>query len=151
MLIDYYGIYQKYEFPGWDKSLEIVNKQERLNFLEHEMLMNIDDEFRHRFIPYMQLHEFEGLLFNDINIFFQQFNSNEIVGSEELHEVFTNYSDPEMINNGRDTAPSKRLERIIKGYNKVVYGNILAEAIGLSNIRTKCHRFDHWVHSIEFL
>lgn len=151
MLIDYYGIYQKYEFPGWDKSLDIVNRQERLDFLEHEMLMNIGDEFRHRFIPYMQLHEFEGLLFNDINIFFQQFNSNEIVGLEELQEVFTNYSDPEMINNSKDTAPSKRLERIIKGYNKVVYGNILAEAIGLSNIRAKCHRFDHWIHSIEFL
>ena len=50
-----------------------------------------------------------------------------------------------------DTSPSHRLERIINGYKKVVYGNILAEAIGLHRIRQKSPRFKHWVRTLEQL
>ena len=46
-------------------------------------------------------------------------------------------------------SPSHRLENIIKGYNKVVYGNIIAEAIGLECIRTKAPRFDAWLNRME--
>lgn len=46
-----------------------------------------------------------------------------------------NYENPEMINNGRETSPSHRLMRIIRGYNKIVYGDILASAIGLNRMR----------------
>ncbi len=54
-----------------------------------------------------------------------------------------------MINTGRDTSPSNRLKKIIFGYNKIVYGNILAEAIGLENIKRKCPRFKNWIKNIE--
>ena len=147
--IDYYGLYAKYEFPNWDESLKIVDKQQRMSFLEEGMKDAIAEEYRYRFIPYMQLHEFEGLLFNDIDIFYQQFNKSEIVDEIELKETFERNSNPEMINDNRETAPSKRLCRIIKGYNKVVYGNILAESIGLTNIREKSPRFNDWVFALE--
>jgi hypothetical protein len=54
-----------------------------------------------------------------------------------------------MINDGSTTAPSKRLDRIIKGYNKPVFGSLLAEAIGLQKIRAKCPRFNTWVNALE--
>jgi hypothetical protein len=148
-LIDYYGIYQKHHFPGWDELLAIIDKNERINFLEQEMCNDIDTQLSNRFIPYIQLHEFEGLLFNNIDTFRQQFTEDEIIGLKELQNTISTSPNPEMINDNPQTAPSKRLERIIKGYNKVVYGNILAETIGLENIRNKSPRFDAWINKLE--
>lgn len=149
LLIDYYGLYQKYEFPGWEESLSIPDKSSRLDFLEQKMAEAIEESLRYRFIPYMQLHEFEGILFNNLEVFDLLFNEDEILAREELEAVFKEFDNPEMINNSPDNAPSKRLKRIIKGYNKIVYGNILAEEIGLTGIRSKCPRFDGWITRIN--
>ena len=51
-----------------------------MTFLEQAMKELIDDALRYRFMPYIQLHEFEGLLFNDINIFYEQVPKEELVG-----------------------------------------------------------------------
>ena len=149
--IDYYGMYAKHEFPGWTESHAIVDKSNRIAALEQSMLIDIDPLFRHRFIPYLQLHEFEGLLFNDINVIYSQIPAADIVGKAELEKTFAEYTNPEMINNNRDTSPSHRLTRIIRGYNKVVYGDILSEAIGLARIRAKSPRFHSWITTIENL
>jgi hypothetical protein len=150
-LIDYYGLYSKHQFPRWEDGVNISDKNSRMTFLEEAMLSSIEDKFRYRFIPYMQLHEFEGLLFNDIDIFYNQIPNHDIIGKDELEKTFAEYSNPEMINNNKTTSPSHRLERIIKGYNKIVYGNILAEAIGLSKIRLKSPRFHSWLQRLESL
>jgi Domain of unknown function (DUF4276) len=150
MLIDYYGLYSKYHFPGWEESLRIKNKNARLDFLVSSMHSDIKESVRHRFIPYMQLHEFEGLLFNEIDIFYEQVPKEELIGLTELKQTFKDYPDnPEMINNNPETSPSHRLERIIRGYNKVLYGHYFAEAIGLDKIRSKSPRFNEWLNKIE--
>ncbi len=148
-LIDYYGLYAKYQFPGWDDAVKIADKITRMDFLENAMLKDIDEDLRHRYLPYIQLHEFEGLLFNDINIFYELIPKNELVGIEELNQTFIEFENPEMINDQKQTSPSHRLMRIIKGYNKVVYGNILADAIGVANMRNKSIRFNAWLSKIE--
>ncbi len=66
-----------------------------------------------------------------------------------MKSIFNDFDNPEMINNVKETSPSHRLARIIKGYNKIVYGNILAEAIGLDYIRLKSPRFNEWLNKIE--
>lgn len=147
--IDYYGIYSKFEFPGWDEAQQIPDKNRRMDSIESSMSESIDDRYRFRFIPYMQLHEFEGLLFNEIQIFHDQIPPDDLVSIEELNATFREYDNPEFINNSRDTSPSHRLARIINGYNKVVYGDILAEAIGLTRIRNKSPRFNNWLHKLE--
>ncbi len=147
-LIDYYGLYQKYNFPNWAKGGRIEDKNERMSFLETAMKEDINDTVRYRFIPYLQLHEFEGLLFNDIQIFFNQVPKEELVGLAELKKTFADYENPEMINNNRETSPSHRLQRIIKGYNKPLYGHYFAEAIGLEQIRRKSPRFNNWIEII---
>ncbi|MBN2663230.1 MAG: DUF4276 family protein [Bacteroidales bacterium] len=147
--IDYYGVYSKYNFPNWENSEKIQDKNSRMEMIEKGMAENISEELRYRFIPYLQLHEFEGLLFNDINIFYNQIPTNDIVNKEELERTFADYSNPEMINNNKKTSPSHRLSRIIKGYNKIVYGDILAEAIGIENIRAKSPRFNNWIRKLE--
>jgi hypothetical protein len=147
-LIDYYGLYQKYNFPNWNQGEIIIDKNARLDFLEEGMKQDISDEFRHRFIPYLQLHEFEGLLFNDIQFFYDQVPKAELVGLAELKKTFADYDNPEMNNNNRETSPSHRLKRIIKGYNKPLYGHYFAEAIGIKQIRAKSPRFNQWVEKI---
>jgi len=149
--IDYYGIYAKYSFPNWQESEKIQDRNMRMESLEKGMYEDLDQNFGHRFIPYLQLHEFEGLLFNDINIFYSQIPPQDIVGGKELHQTFNDYDNPEMINNLKETSPSNRLERIIRGYNKVVYGDILSEAIGLYKIRNKSPRFNNWIEKLEQL
>jgi hypothetical protein len=147
--IDYYGMYDKYQFPGWDKAHDIVDRNKCMDSLEQSMLRDIDPQFQHRFIPYLQLHEFEGLLFNDIDVIKSQIPPEDLTGMEELEKTINDYPNPEMINSDKATSPSHRLERIIRGYNKVVYGNIIAEAIGLERIRAKSPRFDNWITKLE--
>lgn len=149
MLIDYYGLYKKYGFPNWEMSLKFVDKSQKMDFLEKGMKDDIDSELAHRFIPYLQLHEFEGLLFNNIEAFKSQIPPNELTNVKELESILTNYPNPEMINDHPETAPSKRLVKLIMGYRKVVYGNILAEVIGLKRIRDKCPRFNVWISMLE--
>lgn len=147
--IDYYGMYSKYEFPEWDASHKIIDKNLRMKNLEQAMLNSIIPQYQHRFIPYLQLHEFEGLLFNDIEVIKSQVPPEDLIGMDELQKTFSEYPNPEMINSNRATSPSHRLERIIRGYNKVVYGDIISEAIGLERIRLKSPRFNNWITHLE--
>ena len=100
-------------------------------------------------MPYRHRPEFEGLLFTDIQVFYDQVPKNELVGETELKQTFADFNNPEMINDGVETSPSHRLERIISGYDKVVYGCCLAEAIGLNKMRQKSPRFDNWLKRLE--
>lgn len=151
MLIDYYGIQDFHQFPKWEESKSIVNKIERISFLENAMRDEFEDRVKHRFIPYIQLHEFEGLLFNNIETFKTNIPSKELTGLEELENTIDTNDNPELINEGKNTAPSKRLMRLISGYNKIVYGAILAESIGLERLRAKAVRFNGWIQKLESL
>lgn len=108
-----------------------------------EMEKSISDDINDwRFIPYIQLHEFEALLFSAVNgfeIYFEDHVSNEIQG------IIDSFDNPEEINSSPETAPSKRLIRIIPYYDKVIYGNIVALEIGLPTILARCPRFRGWI------
>ncbi|OIP83304.1 MAG: hypothetical protein AUK44_05825 [Porphyromonadaceae bacterium CG2_30_38_12] len=149
LLIDYYGIKNYHNFPKWAESKTIVNKIDRMTFLENAMKEDIDDVVRFRFIPYIQLHAFEGLLFNNIETFKGNIPDNEFTNILELERTINLHANPELINDGLTTAPSKRLESLIKGYNKIVYGAILAEEIGLERLRAKAVRFNEWIAKLE--
>lgn len=147
--IDYYGLYEKHRFPNWDEVEATHDPNNRMMILEQGMLTDIPEKYRYRFIPYIQLHEFEGLLFIDYEYFGQLFEVNEIIESQGFKKIFNDFDNPELINNGKLTAPSKRLEKHIVGYKKPLYGTIIADGIGLDNIRAKCPRFNSWLQSIE--
>ncbi|MBT30737.1 MAG: hypothetical protein CMO01_13845 [Thalassobius sp.] len=53
------------------------------------------------------------------------------------------------MNDHPDTAPSKRLDKLIEGYNKIVYGAILADTIGIVNLKAKSPRFNKWITQLE--
>ena len=67
---------------------------------------------------------------------------------EELRETVNKYPNPEDINNSPLTAPSKRIEHAILGYEKVLYGNYLAMEIGLNKILASCPHFRSWIEKL---
>lgn len=147
MLVDYYGIRDNYHFPGWQESKGIANLSERMNFLWNKMLEDISPELSKRFIPYLQMHEFESLLFSDLTVFYENFDSSEMDISI-LEGAVKEFHNPEDINSRPEFAPSKRLLAAIKSYDKVVFGSCLASEIGLENIMKHCPLFRGWVNKL---
>lgn len=146
MLIDYYGIKDAFGFPGWEEAKAIADKTDKMHFLFQKMSEDIAAPLRYRFIPYMQLHEFEGLLFSNVSVFNDNFPYVDIT---PLQDAVNSFGTPEMINNSAATAPSKRLIKVIPEYDKVLDGSFLAMEIGLSTIRSHCPIFDGWVKQLE--
>lgn len=58
---------------------------------------------------------------------------------------------PEEINDSKETAPSKRLERLIPGYSKTQHGPDVIERSGLAHVRSRCPRFNAWLGQLEGL
>lgn len=147
-MIDYYGITKKHNFPRWVESLQEPDVYKRMVLLERGMRESVDEGLRSRFIPYIQLHEFEGLLFSNVDVYERVIPKGDLVGWEELQQTAATFDNPELINNSPETSPSHRLERIVRGYDKVVYGNYLAESIGLNTMRERCPRFNYWIEKL---
>ena len=99
---------------------------------------------------YIQQYEFEGLLFSNVNAFGTAANASE-ENVEKLLRIRSACRTPEDINDNPSTAPSKRLEKIMPYYRKVVYGRLVAEETGLDVIRAECPRFNEWVTRLESL
>ena len=100
--------------------------------------------------PYVQKYEFEGLLFANVDAFVNAINASED-SVEELRSIRVRFPTPEDINDNSETAPSKRIVKIITQYEKRLYGPLIAMEIGLETIRAKCPRFDKWVTRLESL
>ena len=101
-------------------------------------------------IPYIQKHEFEGLLFSNVDAFADAIDASE-ESVEELRSIREKFPTPEDINDNSETAPSKRIEKIIRQYEKVVDGPLIAIEIGLDAIRAECPRFSDWLTRLESL
>lgn len=101
-------------------------------------------------LPYVQMYKFEGLLFTDPQAFEwveDGWNDNT---KRKLEAVTQEFSSPEEINDSRETAPSKRIERIFEGaYSKTEHGPLIAESIGMDAIRSKCPAFNEWVGKLQ--
>ena len=101
-------------------------------------------------IPYVQQYEFEALLFSRVSAFRDVLGLSAPTVSQ-LNAVREQFVNPEEINDSPDTAPSKRIVKILPYYNKVTYGPRIAQEIGLSTIRTQCPRFNSWLTRLESL
>lgn len=154
-LIDFYGIHANHKYPNWQLAKQQMDKSIGMDMMEQGMHLDVAPELRDRFIPYVQLHEFEAILFSDINVYDNNFETDEFLDYNYLVETINDNLNPEMINDGVETAPSKRLSKIIKGYfsdnenMKVFYGSLLSHDIGLIKIRNKCPRFNDWMTKLE--
>jgi len=104
-----------------------------------------------RIFAYVQLHEFEALLFSDVHRFSAVFDDLPDGALARLLEVRRHFGSPEDINDSSATAPSKRISQLVPGYSKRLHGPDLAAEIGLSVIRSECNRFNGWLTRLESL
>ena len=140
-------------FPGMPLSIHVVS-QERAVRIEEEMKRDIVGEipeFRPdvRFIPYIQVHEFEGLLFSDPVAFAVGIRQPHLTRS--FTAVRQAYSTPEDINDKPNTAPSKQVLAIYPAYNKVLDGPLGAGSVGIDRMRQECPHFRSWLERLEAL
>jgi hypothetical protein len=141
-LIDYFRLYT--DFPDYEKTIPINNKMQRVAALENALSSVINNR---RFIPYIQLHEFEGLLFSS-SIGFENFPDVSVKNLEMLRQAVKEHDNPELLNDGAETAPSKRLEKLLPSYKKTIHGTQIAEEISLLVIMQKCERFRNWIETL---
>lgn len=82
-----------------------------------------------RLVPYIQLHEFEALLFSDPDAFAAGLKRPEL--APELGVIRSACGGPEDIDDGRESAPSKRVLKLHRSYEKVVDGTVAAATVGI--------------------
>lgn len=133
-----------------NKKLSAVHKAE---ILEAATRSAIIDDFSgynasRRFIPYIEMHEFEAMLFSDAEILAEKTG----IKAGAIISILNEYNNiPEEINEEPGKAPSERLKGLAEGYRKVAIGKIVTEAIGIPVIRKKCLHFGRWLTALEEL
>ncbi|HEX5416857.1 MAG TPA: DUF4276 family protein [Chloroflexota bacterium] len=146
-MVDLYHLPE--DFPRLEEARKQQNPYDRIKILEDGFRQDIDHP---RFIPYIQLHEFEALLLCDPNAFDTEFNEHR-AAIDNLVRMAQEFESPELINDGQETAPSKRIIKEIPDYlgRKVSSGPLIAERISLPALRAKCQHFNEWLHQLEEL
>lgn len=104
-----------------------------------------------RFIPYVQMHELEALILAEPIRLGQEFPDRE----HEARNLATSVEglDPEAIDDGPTTSPSKRIIAEIpeyQGRKSSASANVL-NLIGVDTLRTKCAHFAEWLGRLEQL
>lgn len=139
-MFDFYGL--PTDFPGVENEINDSLYYEKVKAIEDAFSTDIK---KSTFIPYIQLHEFEGLLFTGPDIISNTLDNKKKNAVRAIRDAFKN---PEEINKGRETAPSKRLLKIFPNYNKVVFGSMIANRIGLEQIKNSCPHFSDWIEKL---
>ena len=150
-LFDYYGLPP--EFPGKESAATMPILAEKAETVCNELVArlgcSIDIEPLQRFIPYVQMHEFEGLLFSDPSKLAIELRRQDL--THKLWAIRHDFETPEHIDDSPVSAPSKRIQQIFPRYRKVQMGERAARAITLKKIRQACPLFDAWLRKLENL
>jgi hypothetical protein len=150
-MIDLYGLGEG--FPGTPPPNHLSNL-EKVRHLENAFKDDICQQmpdFRPdiRFIPYFQLHEYEGLLFSDPEAFASGINQTSL--GRRFKEIRDEFDSPEDINDDPNSAPSNRVLAACPSYRKVIEGTLAARSVGIPAIRAECHHFREWLETLEGL
>lgn len=146
-MIDLYAL--PADYPGWKQAEKQSKPADRVKELEKALAAEFADP---RFISFLQLHEFEALLYCDLAQIQSRIEDSEKAISQLRQEV-DGFKCPEEINEGDTTAPSKRLIRHLPRYEKlkVRVGAPAANSIGLPVLRDQCPHFGQWLARLEEL
>jgi hypothetical protein len=154
-MVDYYGLPQKNAaaWPGRARAGGLSPAQ-RAPCVEKALLDDVAGEMgnrlnRGRFVPFVVMHEFEGLLFSDCTGFRNGIGQPHL--ETDFRAIRDQFSTPEEINDSPFTAPSKRVEALVPGYQKPLLGTLAVLEIGLARIRAECPHFNSWLEKLESL
>jgi hypothetical protein len=151
-LFDLYGL--RPDFPGVAGSTGATDPISRCESIERAFAQAVNaasGSREGRFVPHIQPHEFEALLFSDVSRFAQvEPDWARFIGT--LQGARDMAVSPEHINDGPDTHPSARLEHLLRPrYRKPLHGSGVANRVGIARMRAECRHFDAWLTQIENL
>lgn len=143
------------DFPGLSEASVLPDPIERAAAIEAafgDAVIELAGCRRARFVPHIQPHEFEALLFADVSGLATARSAWQ-QRLPQLASIRDQYPTPEHINDGRTTHPSARLGRLLSRpkYNKRADGPDIAANIGLPCIRAECSHFAQWLGRMEAL
>lgn len=151
-MVDYFALPQTGDraWPGRQEAGGLPFTQ-KASTVETALLTDICRELGdgfdpNRFIPYLMMHEFEGLLFSDCERFGRGIGRLDLV--TQFQAIRNQFATPEEINDSPLTAPSKRVEALVPGYEKPLLGSLAVLEIGLGAIRTECPHFREWLERL---
>lgn len=142
-MIDFHALPR--DFPGFSTLPPRATVHERARHLERELSDHFPDR---RFFPYLSLHEFEALLLT------RPEEIERALGGQiapKLAEAVAVGGSPEEVDDGEETHPAARIERLAPAYRKALHGPIIAKRIGLEAMRRVCRHFDAWISRLEAL
>jgi hypothetical protein len=147
-LFDLYALYR--DFPGYDEAEKQRHiPAERVVTLEKAFAADVGDS---RFVPHIQLHEFETILLcapEHLALVYEKADA----GIAALRAAVEAAKSPELVNDGEHTAPSKRIIAHFPAYDrqKTAVGAELADCVGIPTTRRLCAHFDRWLTALEAL
>jgi hypothetical protein len=151
-MVDYYGLPQ-HGVGGWPGRATAagLNVSKKAAAVEDALLKDVAKEIDNpwRFVPFVLMHEFESLLFSDCDALSRGIGRPDL--QPQFEGVRQRFATPEEINDSPDTAPSKRMESIVPGYEKPLLGILAVLEIGLLRIRAECPHFNGWLSQLESL
>lgn len=140
-LIDYYGFPK--DGPGMALRPQGTRRQQ-VEHVEDALSATMGDD---RFLPHLTLHETEAWVLADCARLGELMgNSGPAAG---LQRLVTQAGSPEEVNDGVDTAPSKRILHAYPRYLKTADGPQVIAAAGLPAIRAACPHADAWLTNLE--
>jgi hypothetical protein len=149
-MVDYYGLPVKRgrAWPGREKAT-VLRSDQRAQSVEKSLLDDVMAETgdARRFIPFVVMHEFEGLLFSDCAAFSRGIGRPDL--EADLKKIRDQFPTPEDIDDSPIPAPSKRVIDLVPGYEKPLLGTLAALEIGLDRIRQECRHFDQSLVRLE--
>ncbi|MDA8190049.1 MAG: DUF4276 family protein [Acidiferrobacter thiooxydans] len=142
-------------FPAFKEASDKSDLYGKLECLEAALQKTIIAEAQcqpHRFIPHIQPHEYEGLLFSDTKALAQT-EQAWVKLEKTLADIRNAFETPEHINQGYETAPSRRLKQVLvkTAYQKVSHGLRAAQRIGLVAMEQECPHFHLWMDRLRAL
>jgi hypothetical protein len=153
-MVDYYALPHKGpgEWPGKAESRRLGSIERKARCVEDAVRADLTKEIGPRvdptrFVRFVVMHEFEGLLFSDCQAFSRGIGQPNLEVS--FRKIRDGFSTPEEINDSPVTAPSKRVEALVPGYEKPLLGVLAILEIGLSRIREECPHFNGWLKQLE--
>lgn len=152
-MVDFYALPQTGE-RAWPGRAEAAQRDfaEKAKTVESALLADICSELgsdfdQSHFIPYVMMHEFEGLLFSDAVRLGSGIGRPDL--SPKFQAIRDKYATPEEINDSPLTAPSKQIIKLVPAYEKPLMGTLAILEIGLDAIRQECPLFRIWIERLE--
>jgi hypothetical protein len=142
-MYDLYGLPN--DFPGYD-TRPMGNCYAKVAHLEQALQQDINNR---RFLAYLQLHEFEALMYVEPDIFSSLFPGSDQVN--RIRRIRQDFNSPEEIDDGPQTAPSKRILALYPEYEKPLHGPLATIDIGLDAILRECPHLRQWIEWLQGL